>query len=110
MCWLGRVRWVNTGRCPLLLLLVWHRLLCLWLVFLFLIPRFSAVLNFGQELADGPDLLFLPGVNAHAPSHNGFRRWYFPGCDVSTQGGAGESEPFRCLIRRDHSEASITDR
>lgn len=73
---LGAARLVFVIPCPLrrtrnLLLLpfgffVWHsrpRLWCLVFSFLFLIPRFSAVLDPGQELADALDVSLGPQVN-----------------------------------------------
>ena len=46
--------------------------LCLCLLLVFLVPRFSAVLDFGQELADVLDVFIRPKVNGHAPAGNGF--------------------------------------
>jgi len=40
---------------------------------LFLVPRFSAVLDFGQKLADAFDVLVCPDVNRNASSGEGLR-------------------------------------
>src|SRR5215471_12154202 len=58
--------------CPLLPF-VWHSALCLWLVFLFLIPRLSAVRDLRQELANALDLFFAPNMNGCRAGRNRLR-------------------------------------
>src|SRR5215471_17695269 len=71
MCWLGPRRCSNSGVSPLLLF-VSHSALCLWLVFLFLIPRLSAVRDLGQELAHVFNVLIRPQMNGYAAAADSF--------------------------------------
>lgn len=59
-------------------------LLLLWfcLLLLFLVPRFSAVFDFGQELADMLHLSLGPDVYAKITYRYYFRRWNLLRCDV----------------------------
>src|SRR5262249_34638963 len=121
MCWLGRVRCAITGRCPLIkaignwqlaigsiLFLVWHRLLCLWFLLLFLISRFSAVRDFGQELADALNVIFRPKVQAGFPGPYDPRLWHFPKFYVLTQGGRRNAQFRGSLTGRVRCLHSLT--
>lgn len=50
-------------------------LLRLLLFLLLLIPRFSAVLDFGQEFADALDVFLGPEMDSETPGLRHFRRW-----------------------------------
>lgn len=55
------------------LFLVWHSRLRLWFVgfsFLFLIPCFSAVLDFGEELAQILNVCVSPEVDSHTSARH----------------------------------------
>jgi len=73
----------------LILFLDWHRLLYLWLVFLFLIPRFSAVGDFGQEFADALDVGVSPDMHRHAATGKRLRAGHLSNLNVVSKRGMG---------------------
>jgi hypothetical protein len=104
--WLGRVRWSNTGRCPLLcccpqgqpcgvsLLLCWfpflvwprHSCGCFLLLLLnLLISGLSAVGDLGQKLVDALDVFLAPDVHGSAAAGERLRLRHLPYPDVVSQ-------------------------
>lgn len=55
------------------------------IVFLFLIPRFASVFNFGQELADAVDVCIAPETHSDTSNARQWRKWDLLQTDVLVQ-------------------------